>query len=394
MFEKFLSIEKLHFMVNNGHLEMYLKNTERKRVVTKSIKNRLNYFLGLIINLLKKNEIDNNIDTWLLYETKNNLNTLLPLKSKKNIIVKPNNNIIYNYLFFYKLFYFIPLLIYLIKKNKIKWFFLYFDSLGILEESERILKKYKPKKVVFANDHNPYQVALRIKAQKLKILTFYVQHACVGMNMPPLEFDVSFLDGLDAYNKYKKIGDIKGKIELTGVIRAHSKKLKVNTNKKVKRIGIALNKYDKIDDVKKTIDKILEIKEVQEIHIRLHPGDSRTLIYNSEKIKYSDSKKEISFKFLEKIDLLIAGDSSIHLDAAILNVVPLYFKFSKHNVFDIYEFVKNGLVIYSKDIENLICILKKEIIIKTNVLNRAAYYDEYIRKGVSYKEILEKYNII
>ncbi len=391
--EKLSNIETLLPLINNGHLQRYKDNNAQKTNIKKKLINRwhnLKFLLTQLFSISKKPSSKN----WLIYETSNNYQALLFLSNDKNIFVKPYKDIRFNYLIFYKLLMSIPLLFYLSKKHKKKWFFAYFDALGLLEESERILKKYKPEKLIFSNDHNPIQVALRIKAQKLGIPTYYFQHACVGLNMPPLNFDYAFLDGQDAYDKYKQIGKVKSKIELIGVIRAHSKNLVLNQNNKVKNIGLALNLYDKIEDVEYLTTNLLKVYPNLNFVIRLHPADKRNFNKTSEQITLSNARQENVFNFLKNIDLLIAGDSAIHLDATLVNVVSIYYKFSKHKVYDIYQFIQNGLVDEVKDKEKLIEFIGNQIIQKSNVLHRAAYYDEYIRSGVDYNNILKKYNLL
>jgi len=392
----FNNIKKLDYLlvfINNGHLDVY-NNNRIDGVGEKTISKLKDAFTIILypIKLLFKKDLKFIIsDTWLVYQSKNNHKALLPLKDKSKTFINPQKNLVYRYLFFYKILYTIPLIIFLIWENKIKWFLYYFEVLGYFEESKRLLKKYNPTKIVFANDHNPYQISLKLAAKALGIETFYIQHACVAKNLPPLDFTVSFLDGFDALNKYKEIGPIIGEIELIGAIRFDHNKIILNKNKTINTIGIALNAYDKISDTNRLIHKLMTVFLNINIIIRFHP--SMKSISIDKKHKVSISHQEEVLDFLGKIDLLIAGDSSIHLEATIMNVVPVYYKITNNQIFDIYEFIKNNLVYNAKTTKDLIEYIKINIKNKTQVTNRIKYYDEYYNSGVDYKKILKKYNL-
>ncbi len=383
--------------LNNTPDSKNKKTTSTTKIVLKRVNDKLNQILWFPLGLLFKSNDKQDDEllkrNWLIYESRNNFNTLSPLKKDQNIFVKPNKTIIFRYLIFYKIIYVIPLIVWLLKRNKLRRFFLYYEVLGIVEESRRLIKKYQPNKVIFANDINPYQIALKIAAMNQKVKTYYFQHASISGYMPPLDFDVSFLEGQDSYDKYKKIGEIKGEVELIGMIKYQSKNYLMNENNDVRKIGIALNLIDNLYDVRDVVEKITKMFPELEICIRQHPRDYRILPFNNEKIRLSSSKTEDVFKFLEKVDLLIAGDSSIHLEAALLNVVSIYYKFTASDFFDVYKFVENDLVDFAKNIDILLAFIGKQKDKKTNVIDRTKYYNEYQKSKIDFRVVLEKYDL-
>jgi len=393
--DKFKKLDSLFVLENNGHMDLYLRNTKIKPKSKGWVENIIHRIKMLIrpikyLFVHKNNKLYK--DIWLISQTINNEKALSPIYDSSKTYVNPRLDFIF--LLFDKLLYIIPLFFYLLNRKKLRLFYKYFDLLGVSEKYKRALKRYKPKKIVFVNDHLPYHVALKKAANELKISTYYLQHACVGKSMPPLDFTVSFLDGQDAYDKYKYIGEINGKVELIGAIRFNELDFNINNNKNVKNIGIALNAYDDIKDAIVLLDHLFSNFPKIKLIIRMHPGDDREFIYNKNKIYFSDSKKEDVLSFLSNIDMLVAGDSSIHLEATMCNVVPVYYKISKNEIFDIYEFVKNGLVFYAKDSETLINYLKSQVEKKENVLERVNYYDEFYRTEVNYKIILKEHGLL
>lgn len=210
------------------------------------------------------------------------------------------------------------------------------------------LKIMKPKLIILANDHSLYTRALLIVAKRQKIKTVYLQHASVTDKFPPLGFDYAFLDGHDALMKYNSAGYSDTKVFLTGFPKLDGEILNINQCTKVRSIGICLNyPYDK-----KYIEEFLGSFIVTfpnfKIIVRPHPGDTYFSYWQKycEKmgVEFSDSRAESSFKLLRKVDMIISGESNIHLEAGMLNVYPVYFEMSKDVEHDYYGFIKNGLI--------------------------------------------------
>ena len=126
----------------------------------------------------------------------------------------------------------------------------YYDLLitvnGSYEESLRLLKKNKPKAIVFANDHLIIARSMLLAANHLGIKTYYVQHASVSDYFPPLEFSHSLLEGMDSKLKYEKCGEVKSKIHLCGMSKLDEFSEQLNVKQKVEVVGLAFNLSDEI----------------------------------------------------------------------------------------------------------------------------------------------------
>jgi hypothetical protein len=95
-------------------------------------------------------------------------------------------------------------------------------------------------------------------------------------------------------------------------------------------------------------------------------------------IKFSNPYKESSFEFILNCDVLIAGDSSIHLDARLLNVESFYFDFTQGSrIVDLYGFRKNGFVSDLQSIESIIQLIESGID-GENVFIKAKYYNSLV----------------
>ena len=103
---------------------------------------------------------------------------------------------------------------------------------------------------------------------------------------------------------------------------------------------------------------------------------------------------EYSFEFLTKVDANIAGESSVHLEAALMNVYPIHYKLN-NKYFDHYSYIKNGLIQNkfeaSNDLVNFILSIRKN---KPNIRDRAKYYVDTINTQYDGKSTQKTVEII
>lgn len=232
---------------------------------------------------------------------------------------------------------------------------------------ERLLRDSCPNYIIVSNDHNVSNRALIAVADELGIDTVYMQHASVSSIFPALNFKYAFLDGLAAAETYRmcennhpprKPPRRDRHIYLSG----QKKRLVKNNSQATHTVGIALNALDRPADV----SKLLTFLEDEGIvaKVRWHPGlQGRALepllkvIQNREHISESDPKEESVAGFLTSIEALVAGNSSIHLEAALLGVVPIYYEFGPAENQDYYGYVKSGISAHATSSSELIELL-------------------------------------
>lgn len=347
--------------------------------ITKSIYKRAWNSILFIYRKFVRNNIEiSNIPSnkiWFFAETLNQYRAIEVISKKmENAIVVTtikdlvNSDLnIYHIDFLVKdrsLFYFPKYVFQLFKIFGIRTFKLFdiiiihFRALEIFTDN---ITKYQPKALILANDHNPLCRYGLLAFKKKSIKTFYVQHASVSNLFPLLDFDVALLDGLDSSNKYKEIGETACKIKLVGITKFDNHVNQRRKNKIVEKIGIGYNTIDDILKLEKLVAFLSNEFKALKIYIRPHPGDSRNIdsILNIQNVVISDSTQENSFDFIEKIDILIAGDTGLHLDATMMNVKCLYYNFSNSSIFDYYGFIKNEMIDNCENLEAVkICINK------------------------------------
>jgi hypothetical protein len=267
--------------------------------------------------------------------------------------------------------------IYINPKFSLQYPDFFVENWGKLEWNLKFLEQQsKLKIVVFSNDHN-VQNRLFLSACKIKkIHTVYIQHAAVSKYFPPLDFDTSFLYGKIDSEKYKSIGGVCENIVLTGIpsFDPYLKYRKIKN--KINIVGVSFNILDNIKLIGKIADYLVNELGYQVI-IRPHSRDNRSLNIIFDGISISDAKIENPYNYLKKIDMHIAGDSSIHLESSLLNVPSFYFKMNNGEVNDYYGFVQNGMIDKLSKANDLLNYIPKI---------EAGEYDKFYTRCKSYCE--------
>ena len=259
------------------------------------------------------------------------------------------------------------------------------------------LKYKKPKAIIFSNDHLVWHRVLRKAAQINKIPAIYIQHASVTEKFPKLEFDLSLLEGQDALDKYSK-KRVNGEVALIGMPKFDKYFPYINMNNSIETIGICTNTLDDVSNIEKLCSILRTSFPTMKIIIRPHPRDPRKQLYQTlienYKLDFSDSKKENSFEFLTKVDANIAGESSVHLEAALMNVYPIHYKLN-NKYFDHYSYIKNGLIQNKfeapNDLVNFILSIKRN---KPNIRNRVKNYVDTVNTQYDGKSTQKAVEII
>ena len=234
--------------------------------------------------------------------------------------------------------------------------------------------------IVMSNDHCLESRCIIETAARYNKKTLYVQHASISDKFPPLHFTYSFLDGLDSYQKYKKIGDIEGNVFLSGSPR-FDEIATIAKNNDLYDVGIALNALDNLNKVKE-LCLYISIHFSKKIIVRPHPSIWKSFdsyFFKEEGIAISNSTNESSFAFLSKIKVMIANESSIHLDAALMGIPSILFNFNSSVIIDWYSFIKNGLITVANSNEEIVEKLSIGIQLPENIIRlyNAAFHTPY-----------------
>jgi len=246
------------------------------------------------------------------------------------------------------------------------FFFAYVSSVI----SKRLIEDGKPRVIFFSNDINMQSRSLNIEARKKNIPTVYIQHASISDYFPPLNFDLALLEGEFSKNVYKVKNDTE--VKLIGQPKFEQYKKNRKVVKSVKCIGVGFNTIDDINVVHALV-KFLKNNDFT-VTVRPHPRESRKEFLSWD-VDYFSTIDESPFEFLNKIDLLIAADTSLHLEATLMNIPSLYYNLNNNMQVDYYKYVENKVVDYADEFEeilNQIDHLNNQD--NSNIFNRAQYY--------------------
>ena len=262
----------------------------------------------------------------------------------------------------------------------LRFFDFVFYAIGYYEVYRRALRHYRPRAVVFSNDHNDDTRSLLLACRAEGVPTAYVQHASVSTNFPPLGFDLSLLEGQDALDKYRQCGPIAGQVELVGMPKADAYLSRRNTAPAVRRVGLACNIHDPLPALTDTLAYLLRELPELTFTLRPHPSDGRDfgpLRQRLPGLHWSDARAENVFDFLLRQDALVAADTSTHLEATLLNVASIYYRFTANPLTDdYYGYAARGLVARADTPAALAAELRRLAAHKpADLYRRAAYYN-------------------
>lgn len=228
---------------------------------------------------------------------------------------------------------------------------------------EKALTSINPRLILMSNDHNVQQRCLLSLARVKSIKTAYVQHASVSRLFPALVFDYSLLDGQVAMDTYIDCNSHKPEsaplpdrqhIFLTG----QKKPVQRCCSSEATTVGFAINSLDDVRDVMQVVNSMTDAG--YDLRLRWHPGmglakveEIRDFCLVTPSVGLSDPLIETVGDFLSQIRVLVAANSSIHLEAAVAGVMPVYFEMSPVSTRDYYGYVKNGVSAEAKDIDEL-----------------------------------------
>jgi hypothetical protein len=234
--------------------------------------------------------------------------------------------------------------------------------------------------VYFSNDHSPtMRVAARTCAE-LGFVTIYIQHASVGFDFPPLIFSLSLLEGQDAKTKYEKAG-IHGSVKFIGMPKSDSYVNVRKSRRTLKSIGLGISVLDNYSKVCSLVEFLQSHFPKIQIIFRQHPRDNRKFSLH-ENVAISAPLNESSFEFLLRCDVLVAGVTSMHLEATMLNIPAIYYDLEGF-YYDYYGYSKRHLCYTASNLQQLkklITDFQREI---PKVYERAKFYNETI--GTTYE---------
>jgi hypothetical protein len=208
------------------------------------------------------------------------------------------------------------------------------------------IRRFHPASVTVVNDHNLFPLAWITAARQNGITSVYIQHASVSEVFPKLLSNVALLEGKHSLDTYEIIGNYAHRVKMVGIPRVDGFiGYKKNFPLTQWRVGICLKAYYSEQLIRELIQIVQQSPQVATVTLRPHPGAAQWFwdFVSEFAIPVSDSRKENPLVFLSHVDVLISGESTILLEAALMKIPTVYFD-DQVFPFDLYGYVKNGIV--------------------------------------------------
>lgn len=220
-----------------------------------------------------------------------------------------------------------------------------------------LLARMQPRTVVMSNDHGVANRSLRIAAESLGLRTVYLQHGAVSDVFPRMNYDIAFLDGMVSAEIYARCRD---NPPAHGA-RARTRAYLSGQKKRFRRrepgdpgrppvVGVGVNPLDHFAEVRALVESI--VSRGMSCVVRCHPAQAAgfvsdlagVLARHGALVELSDAKIHSLDAFLARCDLLVAANTSLHLEAALSGIPSFYFEFGPTAHPDYYGFVARGVV--------------------------------------------------
>lgn len=197
---------------------------------------------------------------------------------------------------------------------------------GFYVACRRWLVDAEPAAVLVANDHVMRTRAFVEAARDEGIPTVYVQHAAVTPRFPSLRSDLALLDGVAAAAAYISRGPSHTRIFLTGSPMHDSLVRARNGRHAASSVGLCLNLLDRPEAVMQVVET-LGTSGTRSIEVRTHPRDQRdwgAWLRSTVVEHVHGAREECIQSFLARVSVVVAGDSGVHLEAALAGVPSVY----------------------------------------------------------------------
>lgn len=219
--------------------------------------------------------------------------------------------------------------------------------LAAVDTCDFLIRELKPRSVTVINDHNVVPLAWLLSARRSGVPTVYIQHAAVSAVFPKLLANWALLEGQHAADTYSRIGSYARQTRLVGIPRLDGR-IGFHGDAKLSgelTVGLCLKTFYSDAQIRDLFDALKKSPKVVRIILRPHPGSPaeymdrlRTLL----KEDISDGRTEEAIRFLERVDVLVSGESTIILEAALMKIPAIHFDDGSFFFpFDFYGLVKN-----------------------------------------------------
>ena len=211
-----------------------------------------------------------------------------------------------------------------------------------------LLKNNRSVSLLFSSDSNPRGIASYLIAKKLGMKIVYISQ---GLTLEPcmrVNYDLALLNSKLCYDAY-----LQGHCTIRKLILKSFKNFLKSPDSSYSetnnQVGIFLSKAPDIAHLSDLIRKFKYFFPQKKILVRPHPSD---LSEFGKRISrdYSLIKSDEILTDIKKCEVIIAGNSSVHIDIVSAGIPAVYMSQIDTSPHDLYSLVKNRLILESEDI--------------------------------------------
>jgi len=210
--------------------------------------------------------------------------------------------------------------------------------------------KIEPTLLISSHDHCAFDRALIDAGHDFGHKSIYAQHAAVTQHFPPLATNFSLLDGKSSADIYSRMAESSGVAVVCG--RQYGL---ANLRFSPRSSNRALICTNALNDLS-IWNAVIEAFKAQDfaVSIRTHPSDRRAALWRKfcarHGVTWLDPKRSSLRASLSDVSHVIAGQSSVILEARIAGTTPIIIQFpedTKAGLYDYYGFARSGLSLLS-----------------------------------------------
>jgi hypothetical protein len=211
-----------------------------------------------------------------------------------------------------------------------------------------LLERCRAPAVLVSSDTNPYALALVHAARRVGRKTCFVTHGHVAEGPPPLDFDLSLLDGPAVREVYERAGPVRGAVVLKGSEGIARPMQTARLTRGVRTLGVVMSILVDWRRAGALLDRLRAALSPERIVLRLHPN--RTMLdprwadhlrLDGVDISFGDGSLVAD---AERCDLIAAANTSAHLTILKLGVPSVYVPGLDDVGDDYYGFVRERVV--------------------------------------------------
>jgi hypothetical protein len=212
----------------------------------------------------------------------------------------------------------------------------------------RLLATHTFQMAVMSSHSNPHGIALNLAARRSGVPVVLITH---GMPISPiarLDYDLAIMECEASADVYRRAGCRLGRVVIKSRKRDHLPMTACLSSRGPLTIGIFLSKDPAEDQLVRLIRTLLADETVKRILVRPHPVNLwpglASCLAAADGRRICLSAGASIFDDLGECDVVIAGNSTVHVEAVIAGTPSCYLRGLDHAPYDVQSFVQDGLV--------------------------------------------------